>query len=215
MATRRGAIVVTAVAALALTGSAAEAMSVKDYTTHVAEPGRARVLRIITNTEAYRNVAVKRDDVARCIARKFGARQEALVALAAELDKNKDRTDTTVEGVVLQTLRQHCPTVNAPAVSGPADLTSEWTPVDVFRRQYSDVEKRYAISLASSTQAVRYLVEGRKKIARCIAAKYILHAGKDDPKALTTLVQSMNPELPVERNIVDALAAACRRERGG
>ena len=215
MATRRGPIVVTAVVALALTSSAAHAMSVKDYTTHVAEPGRARVLRIITNTEAYRNVAVKRDDVARCIARKFGARQEALVALTAEMDKSKDGSDATVEGIVLQALRQHCPSINTPKVSGPDDLTHEWTTVDVFQRQYSDVEKRYAISLASSTQAVRYLVEGRKKIAHCIAAKYILHAGKDDPKALTTLVQSMNPERPVERNIVDALAAACRRERGG
>ena len=215
MATRRGPIVVPVIVALVLTSAVTEAMSVKDYTAHVAEPGRARVLRIITNTEAYRNVAVKRDDVARCIARKFAAGQVALVALTAELEQSKDRGDTTVEGVVLKTLRQHCPSVNAPSVTDPADLTNAWTPVDVFQRQYTAVEKRYAISLASSTQAVRYLVEGRKKIARCIAAKYILHAGKDDPKALTTLVQSMNPELPVERNIVDALAAACRRERGG
>jgi hypothetical protein len=214
MAPRRGAIAVAAVGALALTATAGHAMSVKDYISHVAEPGRARVLRIVTHTEAYRNVAVKRDDVARCITRKFGAHHEALVALTGDLEQNKDRTDATVEGVVLEALRRHCPTSTAAVVPGPGDLTPEWTPVEVFRRQYTEVEKRYAISLASSTQAVRYLVEGRKKLAHCIAAKYILRLGREDPKALTTLVHAMNPEVPVERNIVDALAAACRRARG-
>jgi hypothetical protein len=201
----RRAAVAAGIVAWLVTSPGALAMSVKDFWSAVPEGGRARVLRIVTNTEAYRHAAAGRPEVARCLARTVST-----AALLSALEKEKDRGDRSVEAVVLRAMVAQCPTRKPPAVSGPADLTSDWTPVGIFQRQYSDAEKRYAISLVSAAQGVRLLVEGRKRPARCIAKRFMLRAGQADPKGLTKLVKSMDPDLSVDRNIVDALAATCR-----
>ena len=209
---------IAGVVTLLATSLGAPAMSLKDYASTVTDRGGLRVQRLVTNTDAYRHAAAGRLEVARCIVRTFtappdggaAAPSEAMAALIAELDKEKDRSDRSVEAVVLHTVVAKCPSTRTPAVPGPADLKSDWTPVGVFQK-YTEVEKRFAVSLASSTQAVRLLVEGRKKAARCIAKRFVVHAGQADPRGLTKLLRSMDPDASVERNIVEALAAACGR----
>ncbi len=138
-----------------------------------------------------------------------------MAALVSELERDKDRSDRSVEATVLHAVVAHCPSTKLPAVPGPADLKNDWTPIGLFQRQYTDVEKRYAVSLASSTQAVRLLVEGRKKVAQCIAKRFVVRAGHADPKGLTKLLKSLDADAAVERTIIDALTAACGSAVGG